>query len=139
MNWANHSPEILLLGWHGEKHSLGAHVPVESLDIVNGKTQFDLPSAVLLGSRMQRESGFSRYETRRVSHDLFTGGRGGLSISRAGGAKIQLDTVEFRRILIFKSRVLYAVLLVLPLPAALLSNSARTLRANSIGRNGFSR
>ncbi len=39
----------------------------------------------------------------------------------------------------FKSRVLYAVLPVLPLPASLSFNSARTLRANSIGRNGFSR
>jgi hypothetical protein len=39
----------------------------------------------------------------------------------------------------FKSRVLYAVLPVQPLPASLSFNSARTLRANSIGRNGFSR
>ena len=39
----------------------------------------------------------------------------------------------------FKSRVLYAVFPVLPLPASLSFNSARTLRANSIGRNGFSR
>jgi len=38
-----------------------------------------------------------------------------------------------------KSRVLYAVFPVLPLPASLSFNSARTLRSNSIGRNGFSR
>ncbi len=37
------------------------------------------------------------------------------------------------------SRVLYAVLPALPLPASFSFNSARTLRANSIGRNGFSR
>jgi hypothetical protein len=41
--------------------------------------------------------------------------------------------------IIQKSRILYAVLPALPLPAALSFNSARTLRANSIGRNGFSR
>ena len=38
----------------------------------------------------------------------------------------------------FKSRVLYAVFPVRPLPESLSFNSARTLRANSIGRNGFS-
>ena len=39
----------------------------------------------------------------------------------------------------FKSRVLYAVLPVLPLPASLSFNTVRTLRVNSMGRNGFSR
>jgi hypothetical protein len=39
----------------------------------------------------------------------------------------------------FKSRVLYAVLPLLAVPASRWFNSARTLRANSIGRNGFSR
>jgi len=58
----------------------------------------------------------------------------GVSISLISGISTPPTPPSF-----FKSRVLYAVLLVLPLPAALSFNSVRTLRANSIGRNGFSR
>jgi hypothetical protein len=57
-----HPAEILLLGRHGEEHTLCAHVPVESLDIGNGETQLDFSRWVFVGSRVQRESGFSRYE-----------------------------------------------------------------------------
>lgn len=39
----------------------------------------------------------------------------------------------------FQDRVLYAVLPALTLPAPLSFNSVRTLRANSMGRNGFSK
>ena len=57
-----HPAEVLLLGWHAEQDSFGAHVPVKSLDIGDCEPQFDLSSRALFGSRVQRESGFARHE-----------------------------------------------------------------------------
>ena len=56
-----HPAEILLLGRHAEHNALGAHVPVRSLDIGHGETQLDLSRWILLGSRVQRESGLSSH------------------------------------------------------------------------------
>src|SRR5438046_10117925 len=57
-----HPAEVLLLWRHAEEHALGAHVPVESLDIGDSETQCDLPRWIVVGSRVQRESGFARHE-----------------------------------------------------------------------------
>src|SRR5438552_16121270 len=57
-----HPAEVLLLWRHAEQHALGAHVQVESLDIVNSATHFDLPRWIFVGSRVQRESSFARHE-----------------------------------------------------------------------------
>src|ERR1700740_2326703 len=46
-----HPTEILLLWRHGEQNALGAHVPVERLDICDRETQFDLSCWVLVGGR----------------------------------------------------------------------------------------
>jgi hypothetical protein len=55
-----HPAEILLLGRHAEKHAFCAHVPVENLDNGNSEAQFDFSRWILVGSRVQRESGFAR-------------------------------------------------------------------------------
>ena len=57
-----HPAEILLLGRHAEQNTLGAHVAIETLDIGDSETQFDLSCWVLVGSRVQRESGFTCFE-----------------------------------------------------------------------------
>src|SRR5204862_7486264 len=57
-----HPAEVLLLWRHAEEHALDAHVPVESLDIGDSETQFDLPRWIFVGSRVQRESSFVRHE-----------------------------------------------------------------------------
>ena len=67
--------EILLLGRHVEQLTLGAQVPVERFDVCNCETQFDFSCWVLVGSRVQRESGFARHElapSRRLELDLET-------------------------------------------------------------------
>ena len=43
-----HPTEILLLWRHAEEHAFRAFVPVKSLDIGDGETQFDLSSRVLV-------------------------------------------------------------------------------------------
>src|SRR5579862_8608976 len=55
-----HTAEILLLGCHAKQHDLGAHVSIESLDISDGETQFDLPRWILVGSRVESECRFAR-------------------------------------------------------------------------------
>src|SRR5580693_8406562 len=70
-----HPAEILLLWRHAEQNTLGAHVPVESFYVGDSEPQFDLSSRVLVGSRVQRESGFARHElapTRRFELKLET-------------------------------------------------------------------
>jgi hypothetical protein len=57
-----HPAEILLLGRHAEQNTFSSHVPVENLDIGDGETQFHFSCWVLVGSRVQRESGFARHE-----------------------------------------------------------------------------
>jgi hypothetical protein len=64
-----HPDEVLLFGRHAEEHALGAQVPVETLHVGNGKPQFDLSRWILVGSRVQRQSGLARRElasTRRL-------------------------------------------------------------------------
>jgi len=51
-----HPAEILLLGCHAEEDTLRAHLLVESFDIGDSETQFDLSRWVLVGSGMQREA-----------------------------------------------------------------------------------
>ena len=60
------SPKILVLGRHAEQHALGAHIPVESLDIRDCEAQFDLSRWILVGSRMQGESGAELYSSCRL-------------------------------------------------------------------------
>ena len=67
--------EILLLRSHGEHNTFGAHVPVKSLHLWNGETQFDSTCWVLVGSRVQRERGLARYKLappRRLELELET-------------------------------------------------------------------
>jgi hypothetical protein len=44
---------------HAEQNALGAHVSVESLHVGDSEHQFDLSCWILVGSRVQRESGFA--------------------------------------------------------------------------------
>jgi hypothetical protein len=52
----------LLLRWNAEEHAFRAHVPVEGLHVSDSEPEFDLSRRVLVGSRMQGESGFARRE-----------------------------------------------------------------------------
>jgi hypothetical protein len=61
-NCASTPPKVLLLGRHGKQHAFTAHVSVKSLDIGNSESQFNLPSRILVGSRMESKCGFARYE-----------------------------------------------------------------------------
>src|SRR5215472_15546838 len=57
-----YSTEILLLGRHGEQNAFGTHLPVETLDIGDGETQFDSPGWVLVRSWVQRKDIFAGHE-----------------------------------------------------------------------------
>ena len=57
-----HAAKILFLRRHAEQNPFGAHVPVESLDIRDGEPEFDFSRWILVGTRMQRESGLACYE-----------------------------------------------------------------------------
>lgn len=54
--------EILLLWWNAEEHASRAHFPVEGLHVGDSEPEFDLSRRVLVGSRVQGESGFARRE-----------------------------------------------------------------------------
>src|SRR5580704_13363577 len=54
--------EILLLWRNGEEHALRAHVSVEGLHVCDSEPEFDVSRRVLVGSRVQGESGFARRE-----------------------------------------------------------------------------
>jgi len=56
-------PAEILLRWrNAEEHALRAHVPVEGLHVGDSEPEFDLSRRVLVGSRVQGESGFARRE-----------------------------------------------------------------------------
>jgi len=57
-----HPAAILLLRRHAEQNALRAHVPVESLDVRDSETQFDLSCRIFVRRRVQRESSFARRE-----------------------------------------------------------------------------
>src|ERR1700746_214187 len=65
--------KVLLLGRHAEQNTLGAHVAVETLDIGDSESQFDLSCWVLVRSRVQCESGLACHKlapTRRFEFHL---------------------------------------------------------------------
>src|ERR1700739_574549 len=56
-------PAEILLRWrNAEAHALRAHLPVEGLHVGDSEPEFDLSRRVLVGSRMQGESGVPRRE-----------------------------------------------------------------------------
>src|SRR5215472_11567240 len=57
-----HPTEVLLLGRHAEQYALGAHIPIERLDISDSETQFHFACRIFVRSRVQRESSFARHE-----------------------------------------------------------------------------
>ena len=58
---SQHAAEVLLRR-HAEQNTFSSHAPVESLDIRDGETEFDFSRWILVGTRMQRESGLACYE-----------------------------------------------------------------------------
>jgi hypothetical protein len=56
------SSEILLLWRNAEEHAFRAHVPVEALHVGDSEPEFDFSRRILVGSRVQGESGFTRRE-----------------------------------------------------------------------------